>query len=379
MSSSAYPGATVQIPTDDHSTGTGIFVVTWIFTSISAVVVVLKIYTRFKIIHQTGLDDVFTVLALAFLLAFAGIITVSVHRGLGKHFINLSPAALTGAVKLAIISNPLVFLAAAFPNISVAISLDRILVPQLWPRVMLYGFPILQCIVAFICSVITYTQCTPLEALWNPTIPHKCLPSNAIVGILYFNGATSAFTHIFLAVFPIFGLWNIRMKTRTKVGVMLLMSTTSVAAVAAVIRTVYLHDAGLGLDFPYAVHRILNWAIIEAAFIITAACIPSLRPFARALGRSLRLEQAKSLFIPKGYYHSHSRRHRATSLIPRESGSGTTAATRSRHRSGSVEDMECGTMMPQEKKGGSADGTPPSTGQTEKSMEKEAEQAMSHV
>lgn len=191
MSSSAYPGATVQIPTDDHSTGTGIFVVTWIFTSISAVVVVLKIYTRFKIIHQTGLDDVFTVLALAFLLAFAGIITVSVHRGLGKHFINLSPAALTGAVKLAIISNPLVFLAAAFPNISVAISLDRILVPQLWPRVMLYGFPILQCIVAFICSVITYTQCTPLEALWNPTIPHKCLPSNAIVGILYFNGGES--------------------------------------------------------------------------------------------------------------------------------------------------------------------------------------------
>lgn len=91
-------------------------------------------------------------------------------------------------MKLAIISNPLVFLAATFPNISVAISLDRILVPQLWQKGILYGIPILQCIVAFTCSVITYSQCTPLEALWNPSIPHKCLPSNAIIGILYLNG-----------------------------------------------------------------------------------------------------------------------------------------------------------------------------------------------
>lgn len=64
MSSSAYPGAVVQLPSDNRSTGTDIFVVTWLFTGISAVVVVLKVWTRFKIIRQTGLDDAFTVLAL---------------------------------------------------------------------------------------------------------------------------------------------------------------------------------------------------------------------------------------------------------------------------------------------------------------------------
>lgn len=47
-----------------HSTGPGMLVITWLFTGISAVVVSLKIWTRYKIIGQTGLEDVFTVLAL---------------------------------------------------------------------------------------------------------------------------------------------------------------------------------------------------------------------------------------------------------------------------------------------------------------------------
>ncbi|KAI4182631.1 MAG: hypothetical protein L6R41_005854 [Letrouitia leprolyta] len=309
MSSSAYPGAVVQLPSDNRSTGTDIFVVTWLFTGISAVVVVLKVWTRFKIIRQTGLDDAFTVLALAFLLAFASIITVSVHRGLGKHFINLSPAALTASVKLAIISNPLVFLAATFPNISVAISLDRILVPQLWQKVP-QSLPSYGLCIFMILDLVSISLLPSTESSTGPcNAPISC------------------------------GVWDV--------------------------------TDGRGI------------ASIEAAFIIIAACIPSLRPFARALGRSLRLEQAKSLFIPKGYHHSHSRRHRAASLVPRESGSGTTAATRSRLRSGSIEDMENGTsvMTRQEKRqeSSAAESTPPSTGETGKSMEKVAEEAMSHV
>lgn len=224
-----------------------------------------------------------------FLLAFAPVITVSVHKGLGKHVFYLTPEARIQSTKLAILSNPLVFLASSFPNVSVAISVHRILVPKSWQLGFLYGVPILQSAFALICSIVTYNECSPLEGLWNPQIPHKCLPSDKLVGILYANGgmllldrcichdkrevvlilstALSAFTHIFLAVVPIFGLWKIRIKTKTKVGVCLLMSTTAVydshlhrssttisytsrsAAIAAIIRTTYISDPELGFDF----------------------------------------------------------------------------------------------------------------------------------
>ncbi|KAI4243225.1 MAG: hypothetical protein L6R40_003593 [Gallowayella cf. fulva] len=307
-------------PDGNRSTGTSILIITFLFTGISTIVVSLKIWTRLKIIRQFGADDVLTILALLFLLAFAPVITVSVHKGLGKHVFYLTPEARIQSTKLAILSNPLVFLASSFPNVSVAISVHRILVPKSWQLGFLYGVPILQSAFALICSIVTYNECSPLEGLWNPQIPHKCLPSDKLVGILYANGALSAFTHIFLAVVPIFGLWKIRIKTKTKVGVCLLMSTTAVAAIAAIIRTTYISDPELGFDFTHAVHTLLNWAIIEAAFIIVAACIPSLRPFIRALNQKLHID---SLFvIPKGYYHSHSRRHRPPPLVPRDEGSG---------------------------------------------------------
>ncbi|KAI4176147.1 MAG: hypothetical protein LQ343_001191 [Gyalolechia ehrenbergii] len=91
------------------------------------------------------------------------------------------------------------------------------------------------------------------------------------------------------------------------------------------------------------------------------------------------LALAKSLLIPKGYHHSHSRRHRPPPLVPRDSGSGATAGTATRNRSGPDEDVESGTAMQQEKRQEFAEATTPSTAKTDKSMEKEAEEAMSHV
>lgn len=115
-------------------------------------------------------------------------ITVSVHRGLGQHVYYLTPEARTGAIKLALITNPLIYLAASWPNISVAISLNRILVPLPWQVWILYGIPVLQCTISIISSIITYTECSPMQGLWNPTIPHKCLPGDVVSGILFFNG-----------------------------------------------------------------------------------------------------------------------------------------------------------------------------------------------
>lgn len=51
-------------PDGDQDNGPILLGVTWAFTAICTVVVGLKLWTRFKIIGQTGMDDAFTVLAL---------------------------------------------------------------------------------------------------------------------------------------------------------------------------------------------------------------------------------------------------------------------------------------------------------------------------
>ena len=48
----------------DHNRGPELIAVTWVFTALAAFVVSLRLFTRVKILKETGLDDIFTVLSL---------------------------------------------------------------------------------------------------------------------------------------------------------------------------------------------------------------------------------------------------------------------------------------------------------------------------
>ena len=52
-------------PTEgDQNRGPELVVVTWVFTALASITVSLKLFTRVKIIKETALDDVFTILSL---------------------------------------------------------------------------------------------------------------------------------------------------------------------------------------------------------------------------------------------------------------------------------------------------------------------------
>lgn len=48
----------------DQNRGPELIAVTWVFTALAAFVVSLRLFTRVRILKETGLDDIFTVLSL---------------------------------------------------------------------------------------------------------------------------------------------------------------------------------------------------------------------------------------------------------------------------------------------------------------------------
>ena len=54
---------TNQLPPDDNK-APDLLAVLWTFTMLALIVVLLKIYTRLRIIHETGLDDFFIFLSM---------------------------------------------------------------------------------------------------------------------------------------------------------------------------------------------------------------------------------------------------------------------------------------------------------------------------
>ena len=131
----------------------------------------------------------------ALIIICTAIFTYDVHLGMGKHIVNIPPHHQSLAVKVNLIANPFGIMAYSFPNISVAILLDRLLAPNAFRSRALYLLAISQCIIAAISCVLLFVQCLPTEFLWNPdpALKPRCFPPGTMSGYSYFVGCESSF------------------------------------------------------------------------------------------------------------------------------------------------------------------------------------------
>ena len=200
----------------DQNRGPALLAVTWLFTGLASLIVSFRLFSRVKILKETALDDGFIILSLVsssrywqlaslddslddrifshvhrlqvLILICTSVISASVSAGMGRHEYYLTPYQRIQATKLNYIANPFGIMAYSFPNLSVAIFLNRILrLPRL-QKSLIYSVPIAQCVIAGIACVLLFTQCTPTKFLWDPKTPAKCLSAKVLTGYSYFVG-----------------------------------------------------------------------------------------------------------------------------------------------------------------------------------------------
>lgn len=85
-------------------------------------------------------------------------------------------------------ANPFGIMAYSFPNISVAILLERLLAPNKLRTRLLYLLASTQVVIASISCILLFVQCIPPVHLWNPTISAKCFPTGTVSRYSYFVG-----------------------------------------------------------------------------------------------------------------------------------------------------------------------------------------------
>lgn len=193
-------------PGGDLDRGPELLAVIWTFTSLASIAVLLKIYARLRIIKAEGLDDVFIFFsAVSTFLAYYSIIliflsqilvlicsalfTYDIHLKMGRHVYYLDPRQAIRAVKINYIANPFGIMAYSFPNISVAIFIDQILVLDRARQITLHGIAGTQVVIAAISCVLLFVQCSPAESLWNPSVkPKHCLSTQTLTAYSYFVG-----------------------------------------------------------------------------------------------------------------------------------------------------------------------------------------------
>ncbi|KAE8154662.1 hypothetical protein BDV25DRAFT_171487 [Aspergillus avenaceus] len=252
--------------------------VSWPLFGLSAVLVVLRLWTRTRIIRSLGWDDAFIILALVCACVNSIMITISAHYGTGRHANTLTEYQQIMSTKYNWLSQGFHVMSSNWGKVSVAMFLLRIIRKVKHHKMAICGGMVLLTIINVVCVYTIYGQCTPTAKLWDTSVDGSCWDPGVQKNYAFFQGSSSAFSDLVLALYPLHTIYGLQMARKVKFGLATVLSLGIFAMVAAIIKTINLASLSARADYPWKTVDLAIWIEVEQYLIIIAACIPTLTP-----------------------------------------------------------------------------------------------------
>lgn len=242
------------------------------------IAVILRFISRRIGKVQLKADDWWLVAGLIFTTGFVACDAVATHLGLGRPAIFIRHPVTFAKIVVAkeFLYNP----AIVAIKTSILLLYRRIFTQRSFNT----SFEvILWCTDAFVLAyslcqaVLTVFHCTPVEALWNPTVEAKCINFDQVLIVL---SSLNIGTDILILCLPMPQLWKLNMPKGPKCQLMGIFLLGGFVCVASVIRVPYIAHISL-VDPSWSDVYGSIWSIVELNLGIVSACLPTLRPLFR--------------------------------------------------------------------------------------------------
>jgi hypothetical protein len=179
----------------------------------------------------------------AFGIGYAANTTVSIHYGLGRHYLHLDPYDRSQSLKWGVLIIAWGMLSPMTGRISFCVTLlflagtDSSV--KKWP---IWSFIVIQILVNVACVVAFYTQCgTDLDIYWTPSKasawPKHCWDPSIQTKLGYFAGSVNCVTDAFLTVLPAVLIEHTKLSLKKKFGLACLLCLSVLALVASIVKT----------------------------------------------------------------------------------------------------------------------------------------------
>ncbi|KAF5858015.1 hypothetical protein ETB97_004946 [Aspergillus alliaceus] len=294
---------------DTHNRSWVIEVVAWPLFGVCALLIILRIWTRTRIIRSFGWDDGFIILAMVCATINSVLITISAHYGTGRHAADLTDSERIMAAKYNWLSQGFHVMSTNWGKVSVAMFLLRIVRKVKHHKWAMYGGIVLLTIINVMCVYTIYGQCTPTARLWNTDIDGSCWEPSVQKNYAFFQGSSSAFSDLALAIYPITTIAGLQMARKVKIGLGCVLSLGIIAMIAAIVKTINLASLSSRDDYSWDTVDLAIWIAVEQYLIILAACIPTLTPlfniaiYKRSSKRNT--SSARKVYSGEQYKRSH--------------------------------------------------------------------------
>lgn len=214
--------------------------------------------------------------ALTIVVGFIG------GNGGTRHLIYLTdPSHLTYVLKLEYIAQPFGIVAVGTGKISVAFLILRILGQTgKWRQRFLWCLIVITLIFTSTNAIFNFTQCSPAAALWDLSLrpTASCWDPTVEDNYGIFVSSWSAAVDLLLALTPVTIFWRLKMSTRKRLGLCLLMGCGIFGAVATIIKTTELTAMTARSDLTWQTYSLYLWVSAEIDVVIVCGSVATFVP-----------------------------------------------------------------------------------------------------
>ncbi|KAL5343245.1 hypothetical protein BJX70DRAFT_394245 [Aspergillus crustosus] len=255
-----------------------LYLAIWVEYGLCTVVMILRAYSQFFVLRKFSADDLVMLGAYILQGVASALCTVSTSWGLGGSFTSLNYTQTVNVLKYVMISMPFGVIAPLLGRVSfILFLLTSVITVHKLRRKLLWVLIALQVVINVIPCIVQFTQCDPVDALWNPLllISH-CQGAIVVLRYGYFQGAFNALTDLILIMIGLAVIISLKMRRSNKIVLCSILSLSLLAMVAAILRTIQLRNMN-SLNFSYEMGLWAIWYLTEGTVVIITASAPRLR------------------------------------------------------------------------------------------------------
>lgn len=130
-------------------------------------------------------------------IVYCAITTANIAIGYGQHAYVLEPSVVEEATFLNSLSFLFGIVSFSIPKLAVAAMLTRIMNPNFWNRLAIWGLTGLGAVISGICIIVLFTMCDPPRALWKTHLVKEgkasCRDTWILINYAIFTGGLSLF------------------------------------------------------------------------------------------------------------------------------------------------------------------------------------------
>lgn len=269
---------------ESHHTGMSargqhVFVISIATLVIAGFFVILRLFTRMKILHFLGRDDACIAIALLFSLGNTVAMCIQAESALGKHIWTLSHDTIIQFAKIAYAIVILYTSSFTLTKISILLQYLRIFNVTNIRKLCYIQIAIVSVygVWLFFSSVL---NCVPIARNWDKTVQGKCLPTTPL---WLTNAALNILTDIMIVLLPMPVISSLMLPLKQKLWLTIVLAFGLLVCVVSFLRLNSLYLGSKTTDPTWDFVGVAIWTSVELNTAIICACLPTLKPLASRL------------------------------------------------------------------------------------------------